>query len=156
MTKGSTDCGIVVQVSLAGQTGKAPGGQEVKMLPTAEAGRADALDTTGADAPGPASQASPAKPPTAAKPSGTAAGSLCDASFCIELRWDTLSRVEQSMTCAGTDDTPPLETKSRRLVLLSLLDPYRLHTCPWLGLCLVQQPGATGLKQSKAPRLSSS
>jgi len=53
----------VVQVSLAGQTGKAPGGQEVKMLPTAEAGRPDALD----QAVSPSNKAGPSKPPAAAK-----------------------------------------------------------------------------------------
>ena len=51
------------QVSLAGQAGKAPGGQEVKMLPTAEAGRADALDLATA----PSNDAGPSKPPAAAK-----------------------------------------------------------------------------------------
>ena len=53
-----------MQVSLAGQTGKAPGGQEVKMLPTAEAGRADALDSAAAAS---SNEAGPSKPPAAAK-----------------------------------------------------------------------------------------
>ena len=58
-----SECCLCVQVSLAGQTGKAPGSQEVKMLPTAEAGRPDALDTAAAPAP----ETSPSKPPAAAK-----------------------------------------------------------------------------------------
>ena len=53
----------MLQVSLAGQTGKAPGGQEVKMLPVAEAGRVDALD----QAVSPSNEAGPSKPPAAAK-----------------------------------------------------------------------------------------
>ena len=56
-------CTFPQQVSLAGQAGKAPGGQEVKMLPTAEAGRADALDL----ATSPSNDAGPSKPPAAAK-----------------------------------------------------------------------------------------
>ncbi len=61
---------MCLQVNLAGQTAKAPGGQEVRMLPTAEAGRGDALDS----ATSPASEAGPSRPPAAARqPSGQAA-----------------------------------------------------------------------------------
>ena len=53
----------MVQVSLAGQTAKAPGGQEVKILPTAEAGRPDALEAAASSS---ANEAGPSRPPTAA------------------------------------------------------------------------------------------
>ena len=49
----------MLQVSLAGQTAKAPGGQEVKMLPMAEAGRPDALEAAASSA---ASEAGPSQP----------------------------------------------------------------------------------------------
>ena len=51
-----------LQVSLAGQIAKAPGGQEVKMLPMAEAGRPDALEAAAASA---ANEAGPSRPPPA-------------------------------------------------------------------------------------------
>lgn len=77
-----------MQVGLAGQAGKAPVGQEVR-----EAGRPDALDTAGADARVPAPEPSPSKPPPAAKPSGTAAGSMHSIAFVPCSRYQTSALV---------------------------------------------------------------
>ena len=53
----------MLQVSTAGQTAKAPGGQDSKLPPTTEAGRPDALDAAGSSA---GSEAGPSRPPPAA------------------------------------------------------------------------------------------
>ena len=53
----------MLQVSSVGQAAKAPGGQEVKPLPTAEVGRPDAVDASASSA---GSEAGPSRPPSAA------------------------------------------------------------------------------------------
>ena len=103
---------ICTQVSLAGQTAKAPGGQEVKMLPMAEAGRADALDTATAAA----SEAGPSRPPAAAQqPQGQAPATGRGAA------------AEAGMNNARTTPTrtPVGSASSSSLRAAGLLDPNR-------------------------------
>ena len=103
---------ICTQVSLAGQTAKAPGGQEVKMLPMAEAGRADALDTATAAA----SEAGPSRPPAAAQqPQGQAPATSRGAA------------AEAGMNNARTTPTrtPVGSASSSSLRAAGLLDPNR-------------------------------
>ena len=97
---------------MAGQAGKAPGGQEVKMLPTAEAGRADASD----QATSPSNDAGPSKPPAAAKqPQGQPASATRGAA------------AEAGMNNAKTTPTrtPIGSASSSSLKAAGLLDPNR-------------------------------
>ena len=104
----------MLQVSLAGQTARAPGGQEVRMLPMAEAGRPDALDTAASTS---ANEAGPSRPPAAAAQAG-AQTPTNNRGAAAEAGMNNNNRTTPTRTPAGS-------ASSNSLRAAGLLDPNR-------------------------------